>query len=201
MPPPINPSSEACSLSPCSHFSRCATVCVSSLSLFPVIYLSSEEPRGYVRSLATVLEERGGLEDAKARVEGFQPTQRMFHLLREHIYKATNAWSARIATIVHDNWKSQGYEPAAFPCDLLLLRIYYFRENWWREPGKLNRFLCVGSASMSYADWYLRTENEILRVSGTEFLGGSWKRVRWNSFESCSYIWISFKSITQWNPW
>lgn len=104
--------------------------CVSSLSLFPVIYLPSEEAAG-LRSLLGYESSRG--EVSRGGMQGVealnQPTACSISLAEHISNKATNAWSARVAAIVHDNWKSRGYEPAAFSCDLLLLRIYYFRED------------------------------------------------------------------------
>lgn len=105
--------------------------CVSSLSLFPVIYICRlRRRRGYVLSLATNRaagrSRGGGMQGVEALN---QPTACSISLAEHISNKATNAWSARVAAIVHDNWKSRGYEPAAFSCDLLLLRIYYFRED------------------------------------------------------------------------
>lgn len=87
----------------------------------------------------------------------------------------------RVSPIVHDNWKSQGYEPAAFPCDLVLLPIYYFREG----PGQRGKPGEGGFCSripMSYADWYVPNGNEILRGSAERCKRGCWclMVLRWN---------------------
>lgn len=83
--PPINPrrSESSPALSPCLCVSLDgATVCVSSLSLFPVIYLPCLRRHGcYVRSLAMV---HPFPPPPVLRVgrRGKLPSQRVFHLLR-----------------------------------------------------------------------------------------------------------------------
>lgn len=152
MPPPINPSSEA-SIHPLTPPS--SRFCVSSLSLFPVIYLPSEEaPTGVTFSPWLRFDPRGLAGDE--RVEGkrlWTNPPRVPSLLRGTYLTKPRMHGPRelqplCMIIENPRDTSQPHSRVIY---------YYFVSITSERTSRVGWVLSiVGSISMSYADWYSR---------------------------------------------